>query len=126
MSKNRVIIALDLRGVEIPGLIDKKGRPGRSAALVKCDYSEAPKQGVLDGGKNQKIFMQALQAMEAESRERLDREGYLGNVVRITLKELRERTGLEYKPFWKVQKGYEDAGKIVVDGPHVRTSGLFA
>lgn len=119
-------VAFTLHGVEIPGLIDKKGRPGRSASLVKCDYTVAPKQGVPDGGKNQKIFMQALQAMEIESRERLDREGYTSNVVRVTLKELRERTGLEYKPFWKVQKGYEVAGKIVVDGPHVRTSGMFA
>jgi len=118
-------MAFRLQGADLP-IVDKKGNVSTSAAAVSIDYTDAPKPGVLDGGTNQKKFWQGLLDLTAEYGERLKAMGYDKNVPRVTLKDLRERTGLERNAFWKVKDGYLKAGKIVVDGPHVSISGAFS
>lgn len=108
---------------------EEDGSPAFGAVLVSTEWTEAPRSGVLMSGKNQKVAMQELRALEDENSSRLEEGGFDSAAARVSLDEWKQRLEARHAinrfRFRDVKEGLLKKEAIVVDGPYVRTSGLF-
>jgi hypothetical protein len=121
-------MAFRLQGVELP-IMDKKGRKATSAAVVSCDFTDAPQKGKQARGKNQAIALQVLRELEADHKSTLEDGGYDPAGARVKESDWREQIeerGLDRSRYREVKSSLLAAGMIAIEGSYVRTSGLFA